>query len=315
MADCPLVFIVILNWNQRDDTLACLESLRKLDYDNYEVVIVDNGSTDGSQTAIISQFPDVKLLGQTANLGCAGGRNIGARYALGQGTDYILFLDNDTVVAPDFLSRLIRVAESDDRIGILGPKIHFQHDPQRVWSAGVRINFHTGQSSALDPDQAKMGSSEIYEADYVAGCALLARRIVFERIGYFDEDYFIYFEETDWCVRAKKAGYHVVVVPDSLLWHKESRSLGGASSPGQIYYMTRNAFLFYSKNLQGRRRLQALVINWLREMWTVVAYTLKPRYRLLRRGRDTRVLALRDALIGRWGKMGLDVAKLCHLGQ
>ena len=296
----PHVSIVILNWNQREDTLACLTSLQESTYGNYDVVLVDNGSTDGSQDAITAQFNDVTVLAQTSNLGCAEGRNVGARYALERQADYVLFLDNDTIVKPDFLNHLVVTGESDSTIGALGPEIRYHHERQRIWTAGARVDQRTGYTYPMrhgDTATSAEGGG-IYDADFIAGCAILAKRAIFEALGFFDEDYFVYFEDTDWCVRASAAGYRIVVVPESIVWHKESQALGGASSPGKIYYMTRNQLLFVTKRFPKRRRLPMLTRILLNETRTIVLHSILRRYRGLRLQRDACVRGVIDYLRG-----------------
>lgn len=302
----PRVSIVILTWNQREDTQVCLDSLQQLTYSNYEVIVVDNGSTDGTQEVIRARYPRVTLLAQDHNLGGSGGRNVGIRHALKGQTDYILFLDNDTLVKPNILSRLIEVGESNAKIGVLGSTIYYYHDRQRIWNAGARVDRRTGLCYPLRNGELDLGTPRsVEEVDFLATCSLMAKRIVFETVGIFDEEYFFYYEDTDWCVRASDAGYRIVVVPDSVLWHKESQSLGGPSSPGKIYYMTRNQLLFVVKRFSGRRMLPMLVRMLLDETRTIVLHSILPRYRSLRPQRDARMHGVIDFLRGRYGSRNM----------
>lgn len=305
----PHVSIVILNWNQREDTLACLASLQEITYGNYDVILVDNGSTDGSQDAIAALFKDVTILAQTSNLGGSGGRNVGILHALKGQTDYILFLDNDTAARPDFLDRLVEVGESDSTIGVLGSTIYYYYDRQRIWNAGACVDRQTGycyslRNGELDPG----GSRPVGEVDFLATCSLMAKRSVFETVGIFDEEYFFYYEDTDWCVRASNAGYRIVVVPDSVIWHKESRSLGGPSSPGKTYYMTRNQLLFVAKRFP-RHRLPMLTRILLSEARTILLHSILPRYHGQRQQRDARVCGVIDYLRGRYGMTAAETRK------
>jgi len=266
-------------------------------------VIVDNGSNDGSQKTFRVQLPDVVLLEQKENHGCAGGRNIGAGFALAEGADYILFLDNDTIVAVDFLDRLIEKAESYPQIGALGPQIRYYDEPQRIWTAGAQINWRNGHTYPLyHKAWAQDVPADDYEVDFVAGCALLARRAIFEHIGLFDEDYFIYFEETDWCLRVLKAGYHNMVIPTSIIWHKESLSLGGASSPPKVYYLVRNQLLFLWKRFPKYIAIPALFSTFMHELLTIFIQTIRPRYRSIKEQRNARFRALADFFSGKYGR-------------
>lgn len=217
----PKAHIVILNWNQRDMTVDCLKSLKRLDYTSAEIVLVDNGSTDDSIEVIKTNFPEITLIENRENLGVAGGRNVGLRYALQGNADYILFLDNDTIVDKDFLTELVKVGEENKEAGIITGKIYFYDEPNKIWSVG-------GYSSLLRSKYTLRGYQEIdagqydkiEEVDQVQGCCLMVKREVIDKIGLFDERFVQYFaEDVDLCIRAKKEGYKIYYTPDSKLWH------------------------------------------------------------------------------------------------
>lgn len=252
--------IIILNWNGKKDTIECLNSIAKIDYPDYQVIVVDNGSTDGSPTVIKGMFPAITVLENKENLGFAGGNNVGIRFALNQGADYILLLNNDTIVEPDFLNTLIRVAETDERIGILGPKIYFFSDPSRFWHIGGKIDWRLGRASYRGYGQIDYGQLDMIEdVDYVTGCALLVKKDVFETVGLLDEQYFLYYEEIDFCIRAKKVGFRVVYVPEAKIWHKAFASSGGETAPIYVYYTTRNRLLFMRKYMTDSRWILFLI--------------------------------------------------------
>ncbi|MGC8880107.1 MAG: glycosyltransferase family 2 protein [Anaerolineae bacterium] len=312
MSRAPSVGVIILNWNNAPDTLACLESVLHSDYPNFHVLVVDNGSTDGSSEAVRAAYPTVTLIENGENLGYAEGNNVGIRHALAEGADYVLLLNNDTLVAPDMLRELIAVAETDARVGIVGPLIYYYEPADVLWNAGNAIDWRNGSVANLYGDKPAVGvGTQPYAVDYVSGCALCIRRQVIEQVGILDSRFFIYYEETDWCVRARRAGYQVLMVPCARIWHKVSGTMGIASPP-TTYYMTRNQFLFYARHTRGLARTTLLSRLLLRELRTLAAHSLKPCHHHLRRSRDARLLALRDALLGRWGKMGADVARVCY---
>ena len=232
----PKVFIVILNWNNWSDTLECLESLKNNDYPNEQVVIIDNGSAEKLRT-------DFKVIYNKENLGFAGGNNVGIKYALEKGADYVLLLNNDTVVAKDFLSEMIKVAGKDEKIGLIGPKIYFYQDKNRIWSAGGQVNwlYNKGQMRGYNQiDKEQYDCPE--ETDYITGCCLLIKKEVIKKIGLMPKDYFLYYEDTDWSLRAQQAGFKCVFVPRAKIWHKGSKSsLEG--SPSYIYYHIRNGLI------------------------------------------------------------------------
>jgi len=296
----PRVVIIILNWNGLRDTIACLESLSRLDYPRYQVVVVDNGSTDGSAEAIREGFPDVALIKNGENLGFTGGNNVGLRYALAQGADYTLLLNNDTEVAPDFMVRLIVAAESDPSVGITGPTIYYYARPELIWSAGGMIDRLRGQTRmvGLNEQDAGQYSTAPREVDFVTGCALLVKRAVMERVGLLDERFFAYYEEAEWCVRAQRAGFRIVHVPTAKIWHKiplDARD----HSPLVHYYMTRNRLLFLKVTGAGWRAwLHTLVAEYAR---TLISWSVKPRWRHKREQRRMMLQAIGDAWRGQWG--------------
>lgn len=305
------VAIIILTWNQRDLTLACLESLSHLDYSNHHIFIVDNGSQDATAETVRSRFPGVTVIENSENLGFAEGNNVGIRRALLEGAEYIMLLNNDTIVEPHMLSALINAAESDPQIGMVGPFIYYYDQAETLWSAGAKINWTKGVVKDLSVEVQGMDTKTPYSVDYISGCALCIKRKVIEKIGLIDPRFFIYYEETDWCSRARAEDYEVLVIPRARIWHKVSASMG-TTSPAIVYYMTRNIFLFLSKNVKGHRQWLPMARTWLRETRTIAAHTLKPRYRHLTLHRNVRILALRDALIGNWGKMSPEVENLCY---
>jgi len=248
------VFIVILNWNGLDDTRECILSLKKNTYANYEIVVVDNGSADSSPHALKKEFPDIEIIENKINAGFAGGNNIGIEYSLGKGADYILLLNNDTTVENDFLTELVKRGESDEKIGLLESKICFYDEPNKIWFAGGKIDWLKVSGRHIGLNELDSGKyDKIEEVDYLTGCCLLIKKSVIEKIGKLSEDYFLYYEDTDFCLRAKNAGFKCVYVPASKMYHKVSRSTK-PGSPSYIYYHTRNG-LYLSKKNAGIRRI------------------------------------------------------------
>jgi GT2 family glycosyltransferase len=254
----PKITIIVLNWNGLVDTLECLESVGKIDYPNFEVVVVDNGSTDDSPNQIRKHFPSVILFETGKNLGFAEGNNVGIGHALGHGAEYILLLNNDTVVNPQILNSFLDTSLLDPKAGILGAKIYYYSDPERIWYAGGKWDnktcsfYHIGEG-ILDDSQQFVTEVAM---DYACGCALFIRREVIEKIGLMEPDFFLLYEETDWCTRAIKAGYKCIYVPKAKVWHKISVSFGGESSPLYIYFFTRNKLLWAKRNLPLREQVR-----------------------------------------------------------
>lgn len=258
----PKVFIIILNWNNYKDTAECLESLAKIRYPNYEIILVDNGSSDGSADALEKEFPRVTLLRNPVNAGFAGGNNIGIKQALMSGADYVLLLNNDTTVSGDFLDVLIDFGQDHESVGILGPKVFCYGDPQQIWSMGGYFRRGKGSMNTIGhnrPDSARF--QKAVEVDYVPGCAILIKKYVFEKIGLLDEDYFFFAEESDFCLRAKKDGFQVFVVPASHIRHKTSQALGHTYSPVYVYFRSRNRLLLVYKNFSLPYFLYSLLFH------------------------------------------------------
>lgn len=305
-AGSPLTFIILLNWNQADLTIACLDSLAEISYPNARIVLVDNGSTDDSLARTRTQYRDVQIIENGENLGFSAANNRGIEFALAQGAEYVLLLNNDTVVSPDFLEPLIEIAEGSLDIGVVTPKIYYFDEPHRIWYGGGSIDWDTGQASHLQVGQIDLNehSEAIQEVNFVSACAMCIKRSVLEKVGLLDGRFFIYYDETDWCARITRAGFRCLYVPQSKIWHKVS-ALMGVASPLTAYYMARNEILFLQKNSQGFRRFLLLGRAFRDHIHTILAYSFLPKNRSLRRNRNAILAGLRDALTGRYGKLTL----------
>lgn len=191
----------------------------------------------------------ITLIKNSENRGFPGGNNVGIKFALEFfDPDYILLLNNDTVVDENFLGELIKNGDSRDDVGILGPKIYFYDEPQTIWSAGCKISWKLSRGIQIGTNETDKGQyDEIKEVEYVSGSAFLIKTETIKRIGLMDEDYFLYFEESDWTLRANQEGFKSLYVPTSHIWHKVSRSGGGISNPIGLYYITRNRWIFMRK--------------------------------------------------------------------
>jgi GT2 family glycosyltransferase len=207
-------------------------------------MVVDNGSTDGSENFLRQNLADVEILQSGENLGFAGGNNVGIRKALRLGADYVWLLNNDAVTDQQALTTLVEAMENDPRVGIAGSKIFYHDNPLKIWFAGgmwKKGRLHWRQRGANQIDQGQF--EERCEVGSVSGCSMLVRSTAIETIGLMDESFFLYWEDTEWCARARANGYQVVFVPGSKIWHKISASTM-QSSFSQYYYFTRNGFFF-----------------------------------------------------------------------
>lgn len=252
----PHVAIVVLNWNGKEDTLECLDSLKDLTYPNHSIVVVDNGSTDGSANTISHAFPGATIIQNDSNLGYAGGNNVGIRHALEHGSDYILLLNNDTVVDRHLLDEFVRAAADHPDFGAFSGRIYHFDPPDIIWYAGARwisktssfIHVGAGQHDSDD-------FANISETDYASGCAFFVAANSFRNIGLLDEDMYLMYEESDWCYRARESGLRSYYIPTAKLWHKISVSFGGQTSPLSTYFLTRNRLLWSKRHLPMRDRI------------------------------------------------------------
>ena len=243
----PRVAIAILNYNGREVTAECLDSLAEIDYSGHEVVLVDNGSKDGSPEFFKERYRDVTLIENGENLGFTGGNNAAISYAMARDFDYVLLLNNDTVVDPSFLTELVRVAEERSDVGMLNPKIWFYDFPDLLWYAGGRISFfkgveHFGFKKRCGPELDRQ-----QEVTFITGCAFLIKRAVLEKVGPLDDRLFAYCEDLDWSFKVREAGFKGLYVPESVIWHKEGiDAKKNKSNAFRKYLGTRNLlFVFY----------------------------------------------------------------------
>jgi len=302
----PRISIIILNWNGWADTLECLESLYRITYPNYDVIVVDNGSEDESVQKIreycegeievkskffeySSENKPIKIIEYTReeaeagggkengiidlplngkmiliknekNYGFAEGNNIAMRYALkALNPDYVLLLNNDTVVDTEFLGELVKVGGSGQRIGILGPKTYYYSPPNKIQLAWTKIDFWRGRVFLVGAGEIDRGQyNNIRKTNYVQGSCLLIKRETIEKIGLLDASYYCYWEDADYCMRAKRTGYQNIYCPKAKIWHKTSQSASKITG-FSAYYLTRNMFWFMKQHATRRQYLSFLL--------------------------------------------------------
>ncbi len=247
----PLAYIVIINWNGRRHLATCLGSVRRLRYPNFRVLIVDNGSKDGSVEFLRAHFPEVEVIPLGRNLGFAEGNNVGMRLALRKGARYLALLNNDTEIDPQWLSRLVQRAQSRDSIGIVGSKMMMFRDRRVLNSAGSSMNR---SGFGWDEGIFKLDGPEWNKARYclcVTAGAMLVKRDVLEQIGLFDAGFFAYYEDNDLCLRARNAGFKIAYEPGAIVYHKLSGTSGEASQ-WKTFLMERSRYRLVLKKYPGR---------------------------------------------------------------
>jgi len=309
-----MISVIILNWNGWTDTIECLKSLKSAEVpvrengpETVRFFVVDNGSTDDS-LAKFEKFrydpsaPAFTLVETGQNLGFAGGMNVGIRRAIDDGASWILLLNNDTTVTPAFLRLLTAAGDRDPHIGMLNPKILRAAEPTKFWFIGGRVNWmHTRGSHASfgEEDRGQHDTPAPFETDYCTGCCLLARRELIEEIGLLPEAYFIYYEDTEWGIRARRRQWRCVVVPEAKIFHK-----GAASSREHsflyIRYHIRNGLLLARRTGNPLQIGAAYSTSALRAFHQLIKRYREPKKR---RWSSAILLGIKDAWLGRTGKI------------
>jgi GT2 family glycosyltransferase len=295
----PSWFPIVLSWNGREDTQRCLDALERVTEPPIRVVCVDNGSTDGSAEAVRDQHPEVHLIENGSNLGFAGGCNAGIRWALEQGAEWVVLINNDATIAPDAIATFAAEAARHPRAGVLAGKLYLADHPDRIWFAGHHFRACLGYSGRHRGEGRR--DAPRYQRTVATGRAtgalMAVSREMIEQIGLLDEDLFAYLEDVDWSLRARSAGFEVLFVPEAAAWHRVGASTGGSSSTHSVYYGTRNMVVVCE-----RHRPLPPPLSWMRRSVVLATFAA---YALLRPNRRPALGAVlegyRDARAGRLG--------------
>jgi GT2 family glycosyltransferase len=259
------VVAVVLNWNGGDLNLDCIASILDQGLAQEDVIFVDNASSDGSVAKVQERFPDLTLIQNQANLGFGDGVNQGILYGLGlqeNAVDAVLLVNNDVVLPRGVLAELQAVLEKNPSVGITGPRVLYRDNPEIVWCAGGKMTYRQNLSNLLGHgEQDGPAWQGLQDVDYVAGCAMLVRRVVFEKAGLFDGDYFAYHEDVDFCLTSRKVGFGVMLAGDSHALHAPHHSTGGTYGPGRKYMMGVNTVWFLRRHGTPLRWLGFLVFD------------------------------------------------------
>ena len=259
--------IIILNWNNTSDTIECIQSINTHILKNdFKIILIDNGSYQNIDEVIAfeKELPMVVVRLEN-NIGFAAGNNIGIRMALDEGFDYIMLLNNDTVLTDDSVINLIKIMQDNNDLGIGGLVNYYYSHPEKVWHAGLMNNLYIGKNHTVKNFTAD--KSSIIYVDYVPGSSLIAKRSVFEKVGLLDERFFAYYEENDFCLRAKEIGFKTGFLTSSRILHKVGNS---SLNHIKVYLRTRNMLLFYSKYSIKIFLPIIILINFLRILYEIV---------------------------------------------
>ncbi len=255
----PRVAAIVLNYNGKDLTLQTIASLRGMSYPAFDIVVVDNGSSDGSHEAVQAAFPEVVALRVEENRGISFGINHGIRHALASGYDYLLLLNNDIEVDPEMLTELVRAAEGDPTIGCVGPKAYYHADRNRLWSAGGTIRFREAVTRERGMGEIDRGQFDRdREVGYVNGCAMLVPRRVMEEVGLWDPIYHVSVEDADWCMRMVRRGYRCWYAHRAVLWHMVSPTTGGYKA-SRTFQTGRSTAIFVRRFAGARQWISFLL--------------------------------------------------------
>ena len=294
------ILILLVNWNGCEDTLACLHALQKVQQPAFDVLVVDNASTDDSVARIRATFPQVRVIENESNQGFTGGNNLGLAYAQQHDYRYTLLLNNDTEVSPDFLAPLVDALENNPQAAAVGPLIYYHVQPTIIWSAGGVVDWHKGETSMVGLNEQDNGQYDGLprSVDFVTGCALMVRMSVVAQVGMLDTRFFAYYEEVEWCTRMRRAGYQILFVPQSKIWHKITPSAREAF-PRVHYYMTRNRLLFLHLSHAPLHARLWTAFSYAR---TLLSWSLKPRWRYKSPQRNAMWQAIWDYRLGKLGR-------------
>ena len=288
------VIACILNWNNIEDTLECLESVLQSDYSPLTVWLVDNGSDEDPTELIESRYPSVMVLRLEQNNGYSGGNNIALQRALAEGATFVLLLNNDVVVAPDMVRRLVDALEANPDIGMATPRVFFYDRRREVYWDGGSVDSSHGDVAHDSRGLPTRGG--LILSQWLDGTSLFVRASVARDVGLFDDRYFLYYEDAEWSTRIRRAGWLIAVVPEASCWHKVSRSTGGLKTPRVSYYFTRNRYLYLASNKLPLGRLLLLI------RYSRVALRDYQRWRGDSAHRRAILQACFDLLRGRWGR-------------
>lgn len=242
------VCVLTVAWNQVEKTLACLATVFEQTILPDEVILVDNASTDNTIVQVTSQFPEVTVLAQPENRGFAGGYNVGLRYALENDFDYVLLINNDTLLAVDCLQQLLAKAKTTPGAGLITAKIYYAEDRERIWTVGAKAHPRLLDMIDKGNDELDRGQwSEARDIDFAPLCGVLLTRPVLETVGLLDEQYFVYYEDMDYCHRIRKAGFRLRLAPDAVIYHAVSASSGGQNTPMERYWMAQGSGRYFRK--------------------------------------------------------------------
>lgn len=275
------VYIILINYNGWKDTISCVKSIQKNEKNaNYKIVVVDNASTDGSVEKL-RKVKDIILIESKENLGFAKGNNLGITYAIEHEASYIMLLNNDTEIEENAISILKEKLKEDSSLGAIGSRIMYYDNRELIQYCGGHFNWKRGITVH---DYFKKSIEEVndkfFYTEFITGCSLMIKTSIIKKIGMLPEEYFMYFEDADFCVKIKENNYKLGVCTDSIIYHKVSASSGGEDSPFSIKWMTRNRLVFINKYKQYTEGVATIFFFYITRLIKIISYRIKGKNEL-----------------------------------
>jgi GT2 family glycosyltransferase len=301
----PGIAVILVNWNSYDVTRDCLDSLRKVQYPNYKVIVVDNGSVDGSGQRLQTEYPEIVVLYTGKNLGFTGGNNTGFRFSIENGFDYSMMLNNDTFVEPDFLGHLVKQMEENRNIGAIQPRIYLHPNRSLLWNGGSYYNRLLGFAYTKgESREAKKEHLVLKKVDWVTGCAFFVRNSILQDIGLLAENMFIYSEDVDLSFRIREKGYDLFYEPASVVYHiagssnkNKVKGREGYLNPIVHYLNQRNRIWLLKRYTKWYAVPTVAIANFFYSMMVISYFVLRGRFSKVRAVKD----GIRDGLLGSIG--------------
>ena len=293
------VLVVLVNYNNTADTIDCINSIKENEHKtDYKIILIDNGSKDFDQSKLAALFPEIEIVISKKNLGFSGGVNIGINKAIADHTPYIMLLNNDTIASPNFISGLLETLKNNPQYSIVAPLITFYDNPDIIWFRGGSFNKYTPITRHINMNKNKnLFNKKTFPVEFITGCCMLIKTDVFNQVGLFDEQYFLYNEDLDFCYRCRRKGLELAVNPTVEIMHKVSgasnKSKNTTLDPHRFtrikaYYSARNDLIFIKKNLRGLPKLTSLLS----------AFTIKYPYFILHLLKKNRLAELKEYFRG-----------------
>lgn len=274
------IAVIVLHFGNLSDTLECLNSLTQQDYSDFEIILVDNGSQNPSLAEALKNFQHLFFIKNESNLGFAEGNNVGIHCAMERGAEAILLLNNDTICSPNLLSIFANASKTYPDAAVFGAKIFFHDDPTVIWHAGGNINLSTWRCyhEGCPISDLEKKWDAVRDINYACGCALFITSYAIKKVGFMAPEFFLIWEEIDWCWRIRKAGYRCLYIPEAKVWHKISHAFkGGNRGALWQYYYFRNRLLFLKRNLSLTKRIHFYLTLFLKELLQMITLSFSSK--------------------------------------